>query len=587
MNLHGGAGGPGVAAAQSGDDGPVFGKGIGKAPRRAEHAAHAIEARTRDIDGGANTLVAERVEQQIVEAEIERVEAARIPRGHGRLLLGEIAIENRHEVSVGPQGELRRDLRLERPANEHQLAHVVRADPRDPCAALRQHFNQALVGEPAERLGDRKARHVEPRAQRCLVEKRARRQLEVHDRLADGVLHPLHHAAAAQPGEDGKEWIRLFARRFGHSNMLVGRAPLQKVGSRGAGTEARQKAHMPVNKDRDFGRNAMSILSRRFVLGAALAISALGITAPASAQTALKWAHVYEASEPYHKWALWAAEEFKKRTNGKYTIEVFPASSLGKESDINEGLSIGTVDIIYTGQLFAGRNYGPLAIGGAPFMFRDYGHWNAFRKSDLFKELAAGYEKKTGNKVITLTYYGERHVTSNKEINKPEDMKGLKIRVPDAPLYTMFPRAVGANPTPIAFAEVYLALSQGVVDAQENPLPTIQAKKFYEVQKYVVLTGHITDALLSIVSGGTMKRLTPDEQKVLAELLTEAAEKCTNDIVQSEKELVEWFKAQGKTVVQVDKKPFRDMVVKLHSGPDATWDKATYEKLQALQSATN
>ena len=79
-------------------------------------------------------------------------------------------------------------------------------------------------------------------------------------------------------------------------------------------------------------------------------------------------------------------------------------------------------------------------------------------------------------------------------------MKGLKIRVPDAPLYTMFPRAVGANPTPIAFAEVYLALQNGTVDAQENPLPTIDAKKFYEVQKYIVLTGHITDALLTIVS---------------------------------------------------------------------------------------
>ena len=79
----------------------------------------------------------------------------------------------------------------------------------------------------------------------------------------------------------------------------------------------------------------------------------------------------------------------------------------------------------------------------------------------LFRELADGYEKKGGHRVTSLTYYGERHVTSNKEINKPEDMKGLKIRVPDAPLYTMFPRAVGANPTPIAFAEVYLALQQG------------------------------------------------------------------------------------------------------------------------------
>ena len=123
-------------------------------------------------------------------------------------------------------------------------------------------------------------------------------------------------------------------------------------------------------------------------------------------------------------------------------------------------------------------------------MFRDFNHWNAFRGSPLFRELSDGYQQKSGgNKVVALTYYGERHVTSNKAINKPEDMKGLKIRVPDAPLYTMFPRAVGANPTPIAFAEVYLALQNGTVDAQENPLPTIDAKKFYEVQKYIASPG--------------------------------------------------------------------------------------------------
>jgi TRAP-type C4-dicarboxylate transport system substrate-binding protein len=220
-------------------------------------------------------------------------------------------------------------------------------------------------------------------------------------------------------------------------------------------------------------------------------------------------------------------------------------------------------------------------------MFRDFGHWNAFRKSDLFKELGQGYEKKTGHRVVSLTYYGERHVTANKDVTKPEDMRGLKIRVPDAPLYTMFPRAVGANPTPIAFAEVYLALSQGVVDAQENPLVTIQAKKFHEVQKNIVLTGHITDALLTIVSGGTMKRLSADEQKALTEILQEAADKCTDDIANMEKELVAWFKAQGKNVVMVDRAPFRDAVVKAHMGPDATWDKAVYDRLQAIKATTN
>jgi tripartite ATP-independent transporter DctP family solute receptor len=319
----------------------------------------------------------------------------------------------------------------------------------------------------------------------------------------------------------------------------------------------------------------------KLVLGVAALVLAGGV---AQAQTKLKFAHVYETSEPYHTQALWAAGEIAKRTNNRYTVEVFPASSLGKETDINQGLTLGTVDIIYTGQLFAGRTYGPIAIGGAPFMFRDFNHWKAFAASPLFNDLAEGYRQKSGgNKVVAITYYGERHVTSNKAINKPEDMKGLKIRVPDAPLYTMFPRAVGANPTPIAFAEVYLALQNGTVDAQENPLPTIDAKKFYEVQKHIVLTGHITDALLTIVGGPTWNKLSDADKKVFEQVLKEAASRATAQIVDIEAKLGAEFTKRGKDVVKVNRAPFREAVMKLHNGPDATWDKATYEKLQAIK----
>jgi tripartite ATP-independent transporter DctP family solute receptor len=328
----------------------------------------------------------------------------------------------------------------------------------------------------------------------------------------------------------------------------------------------------------------MARLSRRMLaLAGALTTAWLGLSQPAEAQTTLKWAHVYEVSEPYHTWAVWAAEEIGKRTDGRYKVEVFPASSLGKESDINEGLGLGTVDIIYTGQLFAGRFYGPIAIGGAPFMFRDYDHWAKFRSSDLFGELAAGYGQATGNHIVTLTYYGERQTTSNKPIAKPEDMKGLKIRVPDAPLYKMFPEAVGANPTPIAFAEVYLALQTGTVEAQENPLPTIQAKKFYEVQKHIALTGHITDALLTIVSGQTWGSLSAEDQATFTAVLGEAAEKCTQDIIKKQDELAAWFEQQGVIVAKVDREPFRQAVLGLHNGPAATWDQATYDKLQAIR----
>ena len=321
-----------------------------------------------------------------------------------------------------------------------------------------------------------------------------------------------------------------------------------------------------------------------------IALAAGMSAAPALAQQKLKFAHVYEVSEPYHTAAVWAAGEIGKRTSNRYTMDVFPASSLGKETDINQGLSLGTVDIIYTGQLFAGRSYGPISIGGAPFVFRDFDHWKKFSTSKLFTELSEGYAKAAGgNRVVAITYYGNRQTTANKALNKPDDMKGLKIRVPDAPLYTLFPRAVGANPTPIAFAEVYLALQNKTVDAQENPLPTIDAKKFYEVQSHINITAHITDALLTIIGGPLWGKLNEADRKTFTAVFKEAAARATGEIIQIEERLMTDFSKRGKTVVMVDRKPFMAAVQKFYvSGklPDGAalpWPKDVYDRLQAIK----
>ncbi|MDF2462259.1 MAG: dctP [Ramlibacter sp.] len=303
----------------------------------------------------------------------------------------------------------------------------------------------------------------------------------------------------------------------------------------------------------------------------------------AHAQTKLKWAHVYETSEPYHKWSVWAGEEFKKRTNGKFEIQVFPASSLGKESDINQGLQLGTVDIILTGASFASNSYPRLAVSYYPFTFRDADHVIKYGKSDVFKELTEGYKKATGNTVTALTYYGARHATSNKLFTNCDQMKGLKMRVPDSPAYTALPRACGANPTPIAFAEVYLALQNGTVDAQENPLPTIEAKKFYEVQKNIILTGHIADALLTVVGPSTMAKMTPAEQKLFADISQEAAEKATNDIRKREGELVEEFKKKGNNVVTVDRNDFQQRVLKAITFESMKLDKKDWDRIIAIK----
>src|SRR6185369_7468725 len=323
----------------------------------------------------------------------------------------------------------------------------------------------------------------------------------------------------------------------------------------------------------------MTKLSVKALIGA-VALAAAG---GAFAQTKLKWAHVYETSEPFHKWSVWAADEVKKRSNGRYQIDVYPASQLGKENDINQGLTLGTVDIIISGSSFAAKTFPRIGVTYYPYTFRGVEHLLAYTKSDLYKELTRGYEEKSGNEIIATTYYGVRHTTSNRPINKCADMKGLKMRVPDVPAYLAMPRACGANTSPIAFAEVYLALQNGTVEAQENPLTTIEAKKFFEVQKYIVLTGHIVDHLNTVVAGGLWKKLSDADKKMFSEVAQEAAAKASADVAAREKELVAVFKGKGINVIQVDTNDFRDTVLKNVPFEQYGYSKADWDRIQAVK----
>ncbi|KQO83771.1 sialic acid TRAP transporter substrate-binding protein SiaP [Rhizobium sp. Leaf262] len=324
-------------------------------------------------------------------------------------------------------------------------------------------------------------------------------------------------------------------------------------------------------------------MTSRFItlLGATAIVAASALAA--QAQTALKWAHVYETSEPFHTESVWAAKEIEKRTEGRYKIDVFPASQLGKEVDINQGLKLGTVDMIISGSSFAARDYKPIGVTYFPYIFRNPEHLIAYTKSDVFKRLAKGYQDKTGNVIAAVSYYGTRHTTANKPIATCADLAGVKMRVPDVPAYLAMPRACGANTTPIAFAEVYLALQNGTVDAQENPLTTIEAKKFFEVQKNIVLTGHIVDHLNTVISKSRWASLSDEDKKIFVEVMQEAATKTTKIIEERENKLVDEFKSRGLTVTEVDKADFEKNVLEKVKFEDFGYDKADWEAIRAIK----
>src|SRR5690606_6368629 len=140
-----------------------------------------------------------------------------------------------------------------------------------------------------------------------------------------------------------------------------------------------------------------------------LVATMLATSGSALAQTKLKWAHVYETSEPFHTSSVWAAKEIEKRTDGRYHIDVYPAARLGKENDINQGLTLGTVDMIVSGSSFAAKSFPRIGVTYDPYTLRNPEHLLAYTKSDIYKTLTKGYEEKSRNHIVQTTYYGTRH----------------------------------------------------------------------------------------------------------------------------------------------------------------------------------
>lgn len=312
------------------------------------------------------------------------------------------------------------------------------------------------------------------------------------------------------------------------------------------------------------------------------ALSTFACVAAIAQTQVLKWAHVYEAGEPYHLQAVQAGDEIARLTQGRVRLEVIPASKAGGEETLPAKLKSGEIHIAYLGMTHASKDYPGLAVSGFPFVFQDIDHVRRYLASGFFQEQLDGYEKATGNHMIGAVYYGARHVTSNRSITGPQDMAGLKLRVPGAPAYKLFGQAMQAQVVPIAFAKVHEALKNGEVEAQENPLATIYAKKFYEVQKYAVLTAHIHDLVSVTVAGSTWKSLAPADRAVLEGALHKAITWVNVQTISNELLMEGELAKLGLKMVSVDRKAFRDAALKRVSPTDLGATQKDYERIQAL-----
>ena len=302
----------------------------------------------------------------------------------------------------------------------------------------------------------------------------------------------------------------------------------------------------------------------------------------------IKLGHVEPVDSNENACALKFEELLEERSGGRIQVEVYPASQLGNENDLVESVKMNAVQITIPSAGAAARFYSPLNIFMMPFYLDGKDEMEKYHNlmgaiDAVWDDLNAGLIEKSSLRMLAPFWYGDRCVTNSKKpIVKAEDLKGLNIRVPDQDIYVQVFSALGATPTPLAFSELYMALSQGVVDGQDNPAYTDYVKNFYEVQKYLTVTGHITQIQIPLIGEKFYQSLPEDLQKMVVECMDEAASYASELQAQANIDIVDKLVELGMELSEADRESFVEATKDI---PSVMLDEEGMVFYQTLQEA--
>ena len=324
-------------------------------------------------------------------------------------------------------------------------------------------------------------------------------------------------------------------------------------------------------------------LGRRALLAAGLGTAAFHIR-PARAATVLRWSSVLATNHPTVQMMERVARQVQTDTSGAVEIQLFPAGQLGSSRDSIEAVSAGAIQIVDEGAGQFGQFVPQMSILEAPYIWRDVEHMRRALASPILQEMNAPLVSRRSMRVIGSSYYGKRHITSgSRPLRSAADLKGFKLRIPEVDTYRAMAEAWGARPTPLNINELYLALSQGAVDGQENPLPTIQSAKLNEVQKFLILSGHVITPRLIVINEDSWRGLDAKVREVLTRAIVTHAETQDQEFMAQEAALVETFRSGGMTIVEPDIEEFRKPVLAaLPPKFEAKWGKGLWDRIAAL-----
>jgi tripartite ATP-independent transporter DctP family solute receptor len=304
---------------------------------------------------------------------------------------------------------------------------------------------------------------------------------------------------------------------------------------------------------------------RTFIVGLAGTGAALAMPhvrrANAQSPIVLRFAHYANDSHPGHIAALQFAERVKTRTNGAVQVNIFPNNALGSPPEQLEQCKLGAIDMVVPTQGQLDKYVKAFGACELPFVFRDYAQAYKVLDSDDMMNWLSPLAAQQDFIILSNWEYGFRNMTTSKTaINSPANVKGLKIRTPPELQISASMEALGAVVTQIAFPELYLALSQGVVDGEENPVSVILFNKYYEVQKHLALTKHIYNNMIHTMSARSWGKLSKDQQTIVREESKSAGDKMRKLIVTDEDDQVKKLAANGMQVTTPDLAPFKALM---------------------------
>ena len=285
--------------------------------------------------------------------------------------------------------------------------------------------------------------------------------------------------------------------------------------------------------------------------------AALTTSTAMAADVTLKLGHLANEENIWHRAALHFAEEVAAGTEGRVEVQVFPNESLGKEIDVINGMQLGTADMTITGESL--QNWAPkAALLALPYAYRSLEHMDEVASGEIGDQIEAEIIANADIRPLTYFARGPRNLSANRPITTPDELNGFKLRVPNVPLFVTAWQALGANPTPMAFSEVFTSLQNGTIEGQENPLALFQSGGFYEVQKTVNLTEHVRSWIYLTISENAWNKLSEADQAAVqaAADSTQAFER--ELFLTDEQELVAELEAAGVTFVEVDQQAFAD-----------------------------